>query len=257
MVKSLASILLLAILGLRLAAAATAYEALQVVKSQKGDAILKQLIEVRGETGRPQPQSWTILMNDSTARGGIREFVVSGNEILSERTPLRGYSDRAQLPPLDFTRLNLDSDGAFRIANAQATDRKVGFDSVDYTLRTNDATGAPMWILRLFDYMGAPVGSLQVSAENGDVITNLRVDPDARFEQSDEVGITEDADDDGEMGGVIGTVGKTARDVGRTVGNTAKDVGTTVKKTTLGIAGTVQEILTGERTIDRESDSEE
>lgn len=114
-----------------------------------------------------------------------------------------------------------------------------------------------MWILRLFDYMGAPVGSLQVSAENGDVITNLRVDPDARFEQSDEVGITEDADDDGEMGGVIGTVGKTARDVGRTVGNTAKDVGTTVKKTTLGIAGTVQEILTGERTIDRESDSEE
>ncbi len=76
----LASILALGALAIDAAMGATAYDALQVVKTAKGEAILKQLIEVRGETGRSQPQAWTILMNDPAARGGIREFVVSGDE---------------------------------------------------------------------------------------------------------------------------------------------------------------------------------
>lgn len=264
--KTLATILALGFLGVAAASGATAYEALQVIRKAKGDDALVKLIEVRGETGRPQPQSWTILMNDPAARAGIREFVVSGSEILSERTPLRGYTDRTQLPPLAFARLNLDSDGAFRIANAQAADRKVGFDSLDYLLRTNDATGAPMWVLRLFDYMGAPVGSIQVSAEDGTVIRALQLDADARVrpEPAQEFGAGRPPasptdptaqDDDSNGGGLIGAVGRAARGVGSAVGDTAKGVGGTVKNATLRLAGNVQEILTGERTIDEGSGS--
>jgi hypothetical protein len=268
LVKTLATILALGFLGVAAASGATAYEALQVIRKSKGDDALAKLVEVRGETGRPQPQAWTILMNDPSARAGIREFVVSGSEILSERAPLRGYSDRTQLPPLAIPRLNLDSDGAFRIADAQAKDKKVGFDSVDYLLRTNDATGAPMWVLRLFDYMGAPVGSLHVSAEDGSVIRSLRLDADARVrpEPVQDFGagrapaspadVSAD-DDDSNGGGLFGAVGRAAKGVGGAVGDTAKGVGNTVKNATLRLAGNVQEILTGERTIDPDSSNDD
>jgi len=237
--------------------AGTAYEALQVVKKARGDGVLKDLVEVRGETGQPQPQSWTILMSDPSARGGIREFVVTGDEIASERTPVRGYNvGTGAFPVLNFSRLNLDSDGAFKVANIQAKNEKMGFHTVDYTLRTNDTDGAPMWVLHLFDYMGASVGNLEVSAESGKVIRGLQMDPDAR-----EKPVTSAAPSEGEQsekkpyfkGGVFGFVERTSKNVGTAVKDTSISVGQTVKKTSLNVAGTVQEALTGERTIDQDN----
>ncbi len=249
MLKKIALIFVLGALATGHGLAATAYEALQVVKKARGDGVLKQLVEVRGETGQPQPQSWTILMSDPSARGGIREFVVTGGEIASERTPVRGYTvGTGAFPVLNFTRLNLDSDGAFRVANTHATNAKLGFHTVDYTLRTNDTDGAPMWVLHLFDYMGAPVGNLEVSAENGKVVRALEVDPDAREKP---VAETESGTETKThfKGGVFGFVERTSKDVGTKVKDTSISVGQTVKKTSLNVAGTVQEALTGERTI--------
>ncbi|MDD5199445.1 MAG: hypothetical protein PHC88_06540 [Terrimicrobiaceae bacterium] len=236
---------LLATLAVTRAPAATAYEALQVIKKNRGDAILKQLVEVRGETGQPQPESWTILMSDPAARAGIREFVVTGKEIASERTPLHGHAGDGRLPVLDFARLNLDSDGAFRLANQQAARTRVGFHTIDYTLRTDDTDGAPMWVLHLFDHMGAPVGTLQVSAESGKVVRALQIDPDARVKPTaaSQPAATPSSSDDGEItthfpGGVFGFVERSSKQVGRSV-----------KKATLTATGAVQEFLTGERTI--------
>jgi hypothetical protein len=255
LLKKLALIFLLGTLAAGPSIAATAYEALQVVKKARGDGVLKHLVEVRGETGQPQPQSWTILMSDPAARGGIREFVVTGGEIASERTPVRGYTvGTGAFPVLNFTRLNLDSDGAFKVANTHAAREKLGFHTVDYTLRMNDADGAPMWVLHLFDYMGAPVGNLEVSAEDGKVLRALQVDPDAR-----EKPVVETDDESGTKthfkGGVFGFVERTSKNVGTAVKDTSISVGNTVKKTTLNVAGTVQEALTGERTIDQDKPS--
>ncbi len=244
--------------------AATAYEALQVLKQTRGDAILGQLVEVRGDSGQPQPQAWKILMADPQARAGLREFIVTGKEITSERTPLRSSLAPASLRPLNFTRLNLDSDGAFRIANDQAAKQRVGFNRVDYLLQTNATSGAPEWSLRLFDHMGAPVGDLLLSAENGAVVSALRMDPDARVKPPAPVPTPAPApvaaprapaatpaptvppvraDQKEEIttyfpGGIFGFTERTAKKVGRTV-----------TRATLNTAGFVQEIFTGERTI--------
>jgi hypothetical protein len=239
----------LALAGSAFAAPATAYSALQTLKQARGDAILKQLVEMRGETGQPQPQSWTILMNDPTARGGVREFVIAGGEIASERTPLRGAGVGGR-PPLDFARLNLDSDGAFKIANSQAANAKVGFHTVDYTLRTDADTGAPLWVMRLFDYMGAPVGKLEVSAESGKIANAFQVDPDAREQQA---ATKDDSEPSTHFpGGVFGFIERTGKKIGTTAKDVGVSVGQTVKKTTLNVAGTVQEVLTGERTVDQD-----
>lgn len=241
----------LAFAGSTLAAPATAYNALQTLKQARGEAILKQLVEVRGETGQPQPQSWTILMNDPAAKGGVREFVIAGGQIASERTPLRGAGVGGR-PPLDFSRLNLDSDGAFKVANTQAANAKLGFHTLDYTLRTDADTGAPLWVLHLFDYMGAPVGKLEVSAETGKVSSALQLDADAREQQTAATGSSDDESSTHFKGGVFGFVERTGKKIGTTARDVGVSVGQTVKKTTLNVAGTVQEALTGERTIDQD-----
>jgi len=194
------------------------------------------LVEMTGERGEPRPQEWKLVYSDPGARGGVKEIVASGDVVVSERTPLRGYSGIGNSQPIELTRFKIDSDGAFDIANRQAAHRRIGFNWVDYTLRANNVTGAPMWILRLYDNMGAQVGVIQISAEDGSVITPLSPLNVARQDEEDDDGggsVVEQR-----IGGVIGTVGGT---VERTANK--------VKDTTLRAVGTVQEVLTGERTI--------
>ncbi len=193
------------------------------------------LVEMTGERGEPRPQEWKLVFSDPGARGGVREILASGDVVISERTPLRGYPGISATPPISLSRLKIDSDGAFDIANKQAAKRRVGFNWVDYTLRANNVTGAPMWILRLYDNMGAQVGVLQISAEDGSILMPLSASGPAR---QDEEPDEEDSEVREKIGGVIGTVG-----------GTVERTATKVKDTTLRAVGAVQEVLTGERTI--------
>jgi len=258
--KRIALIFALAAITAARAPAATAYEALNVVKAGRGDGALQHLVEVQGDGGQPQPRSWTILMSDDAARGGVREFVVAGGEIVSERTPVRGYgTTRDPAASLNFSRLNVDSDSAFRVADKQARSAKVGFNAVDYKLRTDAATGAPIWEMHLFDYMGAPVGTIEVSAESGATLHALRLDPDAREKpvaqatpkpaakpKATPAPTPAQAETNHFKGGVFGFFERTGKKVGRTM-----------HKTALNVAGTVQEVLTGDRTIDQDDSSDE
>lgn len=221
----------------------TAYAALRSLKAAKGDAILDQLVEMKGERGDPQPDSWTVLMKDSSARGGVRELVLTGTSITSERTPISGFAGFSEKPVLNFTRLNLDSDGAFKLANAEAGKAGVGFHWISYELRSQAGTDTPIWVLRLQDYMGAPVGELQVSAENGQITQPLKLDSDRRPDSN--VSATSETQSWDERGGLVGVVENTAKTTGRKVSNT-----------TLRVVGNVQEFLTGRRTIGPEENEE-
>jgi hypothetical protein len=258
--KTLLIFLFVGMLVIGRAPGATAYEALEVLKKERGEAALKKLVEVQGKAGQPQPASWTVLMTDPAARGGIREFVIANGAIGSERTPVRGYTSGADaFTGINFGLLNVDSGEAFKVANKQAAEAKVGFHTLDYTLRTSDVDGSPVWVIQLFDYMGAPVGTLRVSAESGKVLTALQIDPDARQKPTARATPKPTATPVAKAsaaatpepkpvfkGGVFGFVERTSKNVGRTV-----------KKGTLNAVGSVQEVLTGERTIGDEQSSEE
>ena len=123
-----------------------------------------------GQSGRPQPVDWRIALDDPTARGGVRELDIVSGQISSERTPVRPSEARSR--PIDLTKLNLDSDGAFRAAEQEASRNQVGFDSVSYQLAADSATGQPVWTLEIFDYEQRPVGTVRIAASNGTLVSS-------------------------------------------------------------------------------------
>jgi hypothetical protein len=141
----------------------TAYTALRVVGKQNGADSLNHVVEVRGRAGTPAPTSWKIALHDPSARGGLREFEVQGGKIVSERTP----TARASGAPINFNQLNLDSEGAFTVADQEAKKVNLAFQRVDYTLQAG--SHGPVWHLELFAG-DDKVGFIDVAADNGAVV---------------------------------------------------------------------------------------
>jgi hypothetical protein len=146
----------------------TAYKALRTIGTQRSEKALGQVVAISGQSGRPQPVDWRISLSDPQARGGVRELDIVSGQISSERTPAR--PEVGGTNPIDLTKLNVDSDGAFHTAEQEASRNQVGFDSVNYRLAM-DANGQPVWTLELFDYEQRPVGKVRIAASNNTLLS--------------------------------------------------------------------------------------
>jgi hypothetical protein len=150
---------------------ATAYTALRVVGKQKGQPILNRVLELRGRNGMPQPAVWKIVLAEADARGGVREIEVQRGKIISERTVPHGSHGEA----MDFSRLNLDSEGVFTIINRETEQQRLPFDRVDYTLRGGSG-GAPVWTTDLYDGARGRVATIQIAADSGVILGQSKTD---------------------------------------------------------------------------------
>jgi hypothetical protein len=213
--------------------AGSAIAALQLAASQPV-AANAAFIELRGQRGDPMPPDWTILLADPSARGGVREIAVASGKIVSERTPLAGYSGIASRPALDRSKVSVDSNSVFDIAHSEAVSSRVGFHWLDYTLATNPATFQPEWTVRLYDASGSLAGSLRIAAQGGTVIEPLVPAEGSQAQDSSSK----------RPGGLVGTVVDFTE-------STAKKV----QNSTLRTIGNVQEFLVGERTIGPDDDN--
>jgi hypothetical protein len=148
----------------------TAYTALRLVGNLRGEDTLKQVLSVFGESGNPQPGSWIVALDDPAARGGIRELEIVGNQIASERTPVG--SELAGNKSIDLNQLNLDSDGAYQVAEAEAKKNGASFDRVNYRLSVDSDTAKPLWVVRLLDSQRQEVGIVKVAADNGALVSS-------------------------------------------------------------------------------------
>ncbi|MEP7015225.1 MAG: hypothetical protein ABI925_07280 [Verrucomicrobiota bacterium] len=143
----------------------TAYEALRIVGSQMGRDHVNRVISVSGSEGNPQPETWKILLDDSRARGGVREVEVAGGRVVSERTPVRSVTGSSEGATIKTAHLNLDSSGAFSVASHTAEKSNTQFETASYTLRT-DEHGDPVWIVTL-ENRSRPVGTIYIGANRG------------------------------------------------------------------------------------------
>ena len=151
----------------------SAYQALRVVGTQRGQDALKHVIELEGRGGVPQPIIWRVVLDDPAASGGVRELDVAHGKIVAEHTPVRAYSGAAAGALIDFHKLNLDSSGAFTVAEKEAQTAHLGFDSVDYTLRTGDGPNAtPVWVIHMVDASRHSVGTMSLAADTGEIVSS-------------------------------------------------------------------------------------
>ena len=146
----------------------TAYDALRVVGVHLNRDAVNHVISVTGVDGSPQPETWKILLDEPRARGGVREIEVRNGRVASERTPTRSVVGSSEGATINTTRLNLDSSGAYALASHTAEKSGAQFDTVSYTLRT-DERGEPTWIITLNSRGGRPVGTIYIGANRGNV----------------------------------------------------------------------------------------
>jgi hypothetical protein len=149
-------------------ATATAYEALRVVSAELGDDAVDHVVSVTGLEGNPRPGKWKIILEDPDARGGMREIQVAGDRITSDRPPGSRAAGSTEGATIDTARLNLDSSGAYAVANQTAEKSNTQFATVDYTLRT-DKRGEPVWIVTLLNKLSRPVGTICIGATRGTI----------------------------------------------------------------------------------------
>ena len=228
----------------------TAYQALNVVGKVRGEAFLDKLLLLEGKNGKSQPGDWTLVFSDSTSRGGYREILVRHGEIVSQRAPLHGPEGAANT--INLNRLQLDSDGAFTVAEREAVQKRIRFSTANYTLESADDSGAPVWRVQLLDQSGAQVQTLRIAANSGNIV-GRREDSSApsrdyvvQDERSENIERTESADQpDSESDSPELKIHRTAVRTGRDIKNAFKHIG-----------GSLQEVFTGTRTIDRDSTEE-
>jgi hypothetical protein len=148
----------------------TAYKALRAIGAQRGEKALGQILSISGKSGRPEPTEWIVKLDDPAARGGVRELNITNGQITADRAPVKGGSPGNLA--IELTNLNLDSNGAFRVAEEEARRNQVGFDSVNYSLSSDPASGKPVWSLDLFDYDRQPVGQVRVNADTAKLVSD-------------------------------------------------------------------------------------
>jgi len=146
----------------------SAYEALRVIGTQVNRQVVNRIVSVSGVDGDPQPRTWKILVEDRNANGGVREIVVEGNRVVSQRVPNRSVVGSTQGATINTAKLNLDSTGAYSVASHTAETSHVTYALTSYTLRT-DEKGNPIWIVTLGDRRGQPLGTIHIRASDGRV----------------------------------------------------------------------------------------
>jgi hypothetical protein len=148
----------------------TAYAALRTVGSSRGEKVLKQVLAISGEGSGAQPAHWKVWIDDPAARGGVRELEVSGNQITSERTPVK--SEWAGGKDMDLAHLNLDSDGAYQVATQEARTKGIEFSKVQFQLAADRDTGKPGWTVQMADAKDQRVGAIKVNADSGTIVSS-------------------------------------------------------------------------------------
>lgn len=147
--------------------------AVETLKNQVPEASFDRLVEISGKGGTPIPKAWTVITHDLRAPGGLTHFVVRGRKVESLGEVNTFYP---RVPPEGFfktSRVGVDSEGAFSIADKQAGLARVGFDNLDFRLRTREFSDDAVWTVRLRNADDEVVGNVDIAAGSGKVLRTV------------------------------------------------------------------------------------
>ena len=142
----------------------TAYDALRAAGARLGADAQNRLVEISGRGGRPQPVLWQVQLEEASGRSGLVQVNVQRGVVVGQSRP----GGAPMGGRLNLAAIQLDSDGAFTIANTEAIRSDISFDRLNYLLKLEG--GFPVWRIELLDGPASIVGSLKISADTGAVI---------------------------------------------------------------------------------------
>ena len=148
-------------------------QALDDLAEAMGDQVLTRLVSMKGFDGIPQPDQWEIVCHDPRSPTMLRRYRVGGGIVRDEGFVEDAYPVKEPAGYIEYAQLRLDSIGAFTIAEVAATDAKMGFDSLNLTLRCREYSREPVWILHLIDADGFLVGKVHLSANSARVFRTI------------------------------------------------------------------------------------
>lgn len=158
----------------------SAREALGLVSSQFGPQSVQWIAEMRARGGVPQPSDWEVLAFDQRAPKLLYRFWAGGGRAGDGGVDDLRYPDDVPVGYFSLSQIGVDSVAAFTIAEGQARQARMAFDSCDYLLRLREFSTEPVWRLELLDAARRIVGKLYISAGTGEVLRTVWVYRDSR-----------------------------------------------------------------------------
>jgi hypothetical protein len=126
-----------------------------------------------GCDGRPIPERWRFLVWDESAENGFREFVVADGKVVSKNlvSQFATQVDPQEVLPPDTIRIDSDKVGWLALMYASANNLLIS--SLHFSLRQTPGLAAPVWKVDCFDGTQQQVGSISISANEGNVLAHL------------------------------------------------------------------------------------
>ena len=148
-------------------------KALSALSQKFGPDHFQWIVEMRAFNGIPQPGEWSVVVYDPGSVTLLTEYWVGEGRSANEGPYDEIYPDKAPLGYIDFLKLKLDSTAAFTVAEGEARRARVGFNSLNFVLRSREYSNEPVWVLALIDADKRLVGKVHVSGLTGSVLRTI------------------------------------------------------------------------------------
>src|SRR5687767_8049472 len=127
---------------------------------------------IAGRDGSPLPERWHLLVHDTAAENGLREFVVSRGRIVASRTVSQFAETLSREQVFAPESLKVDTDRVSRLAEEFGRANGVTIAAIHYDLRRTAPDGAPLWTAFCTNSSGQELGKTILNASTGAIISH-------------------------------------------------------------------------------------
>ncbi|HEX8310082.1 MAG TPA: hypothetical protein VF614_02120 [Chthoniobacteraceae bacterium] len=145
--------------------------ALEAVKALPKEAA-PQLARIEGRGGKPEPDRWYLLVHDPKAVNGLREYVITGGEIVATRELSQFAEKLTQEDVLGEGEVKIDSDAVAKLVQDFAKANNVKLGPIKYELHKQGAEAAPVWKVTCVDQAELQLGILVLTAGKGTLVSH-------------------------------------------------------------------------------------
>lgn len=154
-------------------------KALQRVQLQFGEYFADKVVEMRGIQDRSlrkewtQPREWTIVVNDERSQFRLRTVRVDAEKSINEGESSKFYPENLPIGFASSKKIKIDSTKAFEILIKEARAARIGFDYVNYKLRSLEFGDEPVWVLSAMSAKGVLLGQVIMSAYDANIFRTI------------------------------------------------------------------------------------